>query len=548
MRLPFFLSENLQRSHGGQPFSKAPSLSRLALATSLALFAASAAQAQSLGQLVEQARGFDAQWQAQQADARATQSRADQARAGLLPSVGLQAGANRTHVELNSSYPYSTLPGSVNNSQQNLQISAQQPLYRPANKIAYEQGQRSLDIAQAQLTAAEQNLLIRVSQAYFDVLAAQDSLTVAAAQKKAIAQQLKFAQRNFEVGAATITDAREAQARFDLVTAQEVAAQNDLQVKQVALDQLVGRVGIEPLPLAQPVQLAALMPADMQSWVNQALAQQPQIRQAQVALDIAQLETKKAEAGHKPTVDLQAAYVVNRYPDGSMTPQVPFNYRSNAANIGVVMNVPLFAGFAIQNRVQETIALEEKARAQLADAQRRTEQNVRTAFLGVQSAQAQVNALETALASSESALEANQLGYEVGVRINIDVLNAQAQVYQTRRDLALARYQLLTGRLKLRQAAGVLNDADIAATEALLLPQGSQFASTAAATTAAADAAPVIAPAIAPMKASIKAPVMAPMKAPVTATPSPAKPANPVSAAKSASPAAKPASSASPAR
>ena len=197
------------------------------------------------------------------------------------------------------------------------------------------------------------------------------------------------------------------------------------------------------------------------------MASQPQLRQAQLALDIAQLDTKKAETGHKPTVDLQAGYAVNRYPNGFMTPSLPAGTRTNAAQIGVVMNMPLFAGFAVQNRIKETLALEDKARAQLDDARRNVEQGTRTAFLGVQSGQAQVKALEAALASSQSALEANRMGYDVGVRINIDVLNAQSQVYQTERDLATARYQVLLGQLKLRQAAGVLTDDDLRMIDAL---------------------------------------------------------------------------------
>ena len=426
-----------------------------------------ATQAQSLSELVAQARGYDASWQAQQADARAAASRADQAMSGLLPSVGLSAGANRSHVDIHTSVPIPGMAGSVNTTQQNLQLSAQQPLYRPANKIAYEQGQRGVDVAQAQLDSASQNLIVRVAQAYFDVLAAQDSVQVAQAQKQAISTQLEMAKRNFEVGTATITDSREAQARFDLVTAQEIAAQNDLQVKRVALDQLVGRVGIQPTPLAAPLTLPQVAPDNVQSWVDTALLSQPQLRQAQLALDIAKLDTQKAETGHKPTVDLQAGYVVNRYPNGSMTPAIPLSYRTNAAQIGVVMNMPLFAGFAVQNRIKETVALEEKARAQLDDARRNVEQATRTAFLGVQSGQAQVKALEAALASSQSALEANKMGYEVGVRINIDVLNAQSQVYQTERDLANARYQVLLGQLKLRQAAGVLTDDDLRMIDAL---------------------------------------------------------------------------------
>lgn len=428
-------------------------------------------QAQSLSELVAQARGYDASWQAQQADARAAASRADQARSGLLPSVGMSAGVNRTHTDIDMPATRTTpaLDYGVNNTVQNLQLTAQQPLYRPANKIAYEQGQRGMDVAQAQLDTASQNLIIRVAQAYFDVLAAQDSVQVAQSQKKAITTQLEMAKRNFEVGTATITDSHEAQARFDLVTAQEIAAQNDLQIKRVVLDQLVGRVGVQPTRLAAPLTLPKVDPDNVQSWVDTALATQPQIRQAQLALDIAKLDTQKAETGHKPTVDLQAGYVVNRYPNGYMTPSLPAGSRTNSAQIGVVMNVPLFAGFAVQNRIRETVALEEKSRAQLDDARRSVEQATRTAFLGVQSGQAQVKALEAALASSKSALDANKTGYEVGVRINIDVLNAQSQVFQTERDLANARYQVLLGQLKLRQASGVLSDDSLRSIDALTL-------------------------------------------------------------------------------
>lgn len=418
---------------------------------------------QSLSELVAKARGYDAPWQAQQAETQAAASRAEQARAGLLPSVGLQAGATTTRVDV------SVLPNTLRSPQQNVQLSAQQPLYRPANKIAYDQGQRGADAARAQLDSSEQSLLVRVAQAYFDVLGAQDSLAVVKTQKQAIAQQLEFARRNFEVGTATVTDSREAQARFDLAAAQEIAAENDVRVKRLALDQIVGFAGTRPRALAQPLQLPALAPADAQAWVDTALQSQPQLRQARLALDIAQLETRKAEAGHKPTVDLQAGYVVNRYPNGSVTPQIGSSYRTNAASVGVVMNLPLFAGFAVQNRIKETQALEDKARAQLDDAQRNVEQSTRTAFFGVQSGLAQVKALEAALASSQSALDANKLGYEVGVRINIDVLNAQSQLYQTQRDLALARYQVLLGQLKLRQAAGTLRDEDLRTIDALSL-------------------------------------------------------------------------------
>lgn len=439
------------------------------LSVSLAVGAACAAatlpaQAQSLSALVELARGYDAPWLAAQAQLQAAGSRAEQARAGLLPSAGLSGGVtySRTDVARRS------LPDvNVNGPTQTLGVVASQPLYRPANRIGFEQGQRGIDIAQAQLAGAEQDLLVRVSQAYFDVLAAQDTLAFVQAQKTAVAEQLAAARRNFEVGTATVTDEREAQARHDLVSAQEIAADNDLRVKRLALDQAVGRAGISPLPLAQPVQLPAVLPADVNAWVRTAEEQQPQVRQAAIALDVARLETAKAETGHLPTVDLQAGYNVQRTPNGTTTmPGV--HSRANVASVGVALNVPLFAGFAVQNRVKETLSLEDKARADLDNARRTVAQATRAAFFGVQSGLSQVRALQAAEASTQSALDANLLGYQVGVRINIDVLNAQSQLYQTKRDLAAARYSVLMGTLRLKQAAGTLTADDVAAVDALL--------------------------------------------------------------------------------
>lgn len=435
------------------------SLSILSLALGAALCAP--AQAQSLLELVESARTYDTAWQSARAQLDAAARKADQARAGLLPSAALTGGLTRSNVEL--SKPKIENTGTA----QTVGINASQPLYRPANRITLEQGQRGVDVAQAQLDAATQDLLVRVSQAYFDVLAAQDTLTFVQAQKAAVSEQLAAAKRNFEVGTTTVTDSREAQARYDLVIAQEIAAENDLRVKRLALDQLVGITGAKPQPLGLPVQLPSVVPDNLTTWVDTARDQQPGVRQAAIALDIARLETKKAETGHLPTVDLQAGYNVTRNLHGTITsPGV--TARSNAASVGVALNLPLFAGFAVQNRVKETLALETKAEADLETARRNVAQATRAAFYGVQSGQGQVQALEAAEASSQSALDANKLGYQVGVRINIDVLNAQSQLYQTKRDLAQARYNVLLGGLKLRQAAGTLSQQDIEAVNALL--------------------------------------------------------------------------------
>ncbi|MDM0104237.1 TolC family outer membrane protein [Variovorax sp. J22R24] len=428
-----------------------------ALATVFAAAIALPAHGQSLIELYDSARSYDATYQGARAQYDASLARAAQAKAGILPSVGLSANASATQQEL------STDNLTVNRGfpNQSAGINATQPLYRPANWAVYEQSKRQVNIAQATLTIAEQDLVVRVSQAYFDVLSAQDSLALVRAQKIAVAEQLASAKRNFEVGTSTITDSREAQARYDLVVAQEITAENDLQVKKIALDQLVGRPGTNPTPLAAPVVLPPVVPADMNAWVTQAEAVHPAIQQAELGLEVAKLEVDKAQAGHKPTLDAQLGYNATNNPQGTSTSTSTGRVRVNAASIGVVFNLPLFAGFATENRVKETLALEEQQRQILESTRRSVSQATRAAYLGLISGAGQVKALEAAEASSQSALDANRLGYQVGVRINIDVLNSQSQLFQTKRDLAVARYNVLVGNLKLRQANGTLTSDDL---------------------------------------------------------------------------------------
>ena len=417
-------------------------------------------QAQSLVELYESARAFDASYLSARLQYDANLARAAQSRAGILPSAGLAAGASRSNFESNS--PVSERSFNT----QTATLSASQPLYRPANWASYEQGKKQLELARAQLDAAEQDLIVRSSQTYFDVLASQDGLTFVQAQKAAVQEQLAFAKRNFEVGTSTITDTREAQARYDLVVAQEIAAENDLRIKKIALDQLVGQSETRPRGLQLPLALPPVVPNDVSAWVQQAEEHHPGIRQARSNLELADLEVSKAEAGHKPTLDVTASYNVTRNPSGTV--QIASASRTNNASLGLVFNLPLFAGFATQNRIRETQALEDKARSDLEGTRRAVAQNTRTAFFGMVSGQGQVKALEAAELSSQSALEANRLGYQVGVRINIDVLNSQSQLFQTKRDLARARYDVLVGGLRLRQANGTLKAQDLLPIDALL--------------------------------------------------------------------------------
>ena len=431
----------------------------LPLTLSLAAFLTGHAQAQSLVQLYEAAKGYDAAFKSAQAQYQANLSKAEQAKAFLRPTAGLGATVsesdfnNLTSTNVDARYGTRTAT-----------LSASQPLFRPANMAGYQQGMKQVGLAQAQLKAAEQELIVRVSQAYFEVLTAQESLAFVKAQKTAVSEQLAAAKRNFEVGTSTITDTREAQARFDLVTAQEIAAENDLRVKKLALDQSVGTPNTQPVPLKSGANLSAAVTGSADTWAQQAVEQSPSIEQARIGLEVAQLETEKAKAGHMPTLDLTASYGGTRFRNGNLTSRVD----NNTATIGLSFNLPLYAGHATQNRIQETVALEEKARNDLEGAQRTVAQATRTAYFGVQSGLGQVKALEAAEASSQSALDANKLGYQVGVRINIDVLNSQSQLFQTKRDLAKARYDVLLGQMKLRQAAGVLKVEDVQSISNLL--------------------------------------------------------------------------------
>ena len=420
------------------------------------------AQAQSLLDLYQSARNYDATYQAAKAQFDATIARGEQSLGGIYPSANFSASATQTSQA--SDLP--VLNGMSYNAQAGT-ISVTQPLYRPANWASYLQGKKQQELAQAQLTAAEQDLIIRISQAYFDVLAAADNGEYVRSLKAATAEQLASAKRNFEVGSATIIDTRDAQAKYDLVLAQELAADNDLRVKSLALDQIAGKEGSKPKPLLTPVALGHLLPDDVSQWVTLSETSNPTLAQLQTALDVAKLETEKAEAGHKPTLDLTGSYTASNN-TGSMT--IPTAFTLNATTIGLVFNVPLFAGYSIQNRVKETLALEEKARNDLEAARRNVAQATRAAFFGVKTGLSQVLAYEAAEASSQSALESNQLGYRVGVKVNIDVLNAQSQLYSTKAQLSKARYDVLVGELKLRQSVGTLAMDDLQPINAQLAP------------------------------------------------------------------------------
>jgi len=386
-----------------------------------------------------------------------------QGRALLMPSVNL-TGTNSM-----SDTNYST--GSIDfngarsyNSNYGVQLS--QPLFRWQNWQQFEQGKLLVSASEAQFGQARLDLMIRVSQAYFDVLSAQDTLESVQANKTAITEQLAFAKRNFEVGTTTITDQHEAQARYDLAVAQEFAAQNDLEIKRSTLQQIIGHEPASLMPLRKGVQLTAPEPLNINDWVSAAEHNNYGVVGAQINQEIAKRTISINRAGHMPTLDLVAN--VNRASNSAIPVMQQPAFISDSKSVGIQLNVPLFSGFAVTSKVREAIALEDKAGNDYEAARRSAALAARQAYLGVNSGLAQVKAYEQAEISSQSSLQSNKLGYEVGVRINIDVLNAQQQLYTTQQNLAKARYDTIMNGLRLKSASAALKEEDLVQVNTLL--------------------------------------------------------------------------------
>ena len=458
-------------------FSKPLTLLPLVLAMGLA----STAQAQSLMALYRAAQGYDSAYQAAQAQFTATSAKVDQAQALYAPSVNFQAGLKRGWEQGGAKTDSTGLTGTSSTDSTSdkaqtdgtLGVQLSQPLYNRFNEVVITQAQRGVAIAEAAMRATGQDLMVRVSAAYFDVLASNDSLAFVRAQKAAVAEQLASAKRNFEVGTATITDTREAQARFDLVIAQEIAAENDLTIKKSLLNQQVGTTDAQPVGVRLPLVLPAVAGNEAE-WTASTEQNQAQVQSKRIELELAQLESAKSRASTAPSVALSAAVGKSIPWGGTSTSSTSTSSTGSSssgtstrpndgqsASVGVTLTIPLFTGRTLDAKLKETVSLEEKARNDLETVRRNALQTTRTAFYGVQSGMGQVKAFEAAEVSSQSALDANKLGYQVGVRINIDVLNSQSQLFDTKAKLAKARYDVLVGGLKLRQAAGTLAEAHL---------------------------------------------------------------------------------------
>ncbi len=401
---------------------------------------------------------------AQQASAEAE----PQARSALLPNVSLSAGVNTTNYRFLSDdqNPQTGVPSFTRTFTSwgpTLQLAL--PLYRAQLWESLSQSRLIVQQGEAQFAQAREDLVVRVAQAYFDVLASNDALAAIQANKQAISEQLAQARREFEVGTKTIVDTHEAKARYDLALAQEQVALGDLIVKKSTLRAIVGHDTGELATLSETPALVPPRPANIETWARSAEQANYAVLAARAASEAAHHATQVARDAYRPTLDLTGSVQWQR---STATSLYGFGNTVTASGVGIVATVPLFTGGMLQSRIREAKADEFKAEQDLEAARRNASQSARQAYTGTDYGLAQVRALESAEVSAKSQLDSTRVGYQVGVRINLDVLNANTQLFNTQRDLKKARYDFLVNGLRLKAATGTLEDGDVRAVNALL--------------------------------------------------------------------------------
>lgn len=437
---------------------------RLIAGALAALATIPAAWADDLLSVYREAQSNDATFAAARFALEAGREQINQAKSQLLPSVGLAAKANQIVGAYDPGHAEPMLGIAKRNyhgTSSNLAVQATQPLYRPQNNVVVDQANSAVSLAELQYKGAGQQLILRVAQAYLDVLQARDAVTTATAQKEAFSEQLAQAKKRFQVGVATITDTYEAQSRYDLTSAQEIAARNDLIIKTNALTQLTGKqpgwlASVDPkMKPQQP------SPASLDSWLQKALSSNVQLQAQAEQEKVARYEVQRNKDAHKPTLDLVGS-VGNTWDMNGIAKNGGTDQTRNGS-IGLQFSMPLYTGGGLSSKDREAAAKYEQAKMETEAKRREIEQQTKSAYLGMTNGAAQVNALEQALVSSQSQLDATKTGQQVGVRTNVDVLNAQQQFYESRLNLQKARYAYLLASLQLAAAAGELSDSHLQA-------------------------------------------------------------------------------------
>jgi outer membrane protein/protease secretion system outer membrane protein len=409
----------------------------------------------------------DASIRAARAGAQASRERLPQARAQLLPNVTLSAG--RSYNDLTSEgrnilgQPSRT---EANYYSGNQTLTIRQSLYRPFQRAQVRQAEAQVEDANAALERDEQSLVVRVGEAYFEALLAEDQLALILSQKTTYTTQLDAARKSLAAGSGTRTDVDEAQARLDMTTAQELEARQNQNFTRHRIEVLTGQrldvlaqLDVERFVPQSP------LPELVDAWIERAEQASPELQSLRAQMEAARQEIEKAKAGHKPTLDVVAQWA--RTNSDSVT---SVNSRYDNKTLGLQLSVPLYAGGYVNSTVRQAVAALERAQEMLEAARRDLGVRVHREFRGVTEGVLRIRALEQAVRSAEQAVQSNQRSFQAGFRTTLDVLNAEQQKITAQRDLAQARYLYLVSRLRLQALAGDDRLTSVAEVNSWLMP------------------------------------------------------------------------------
>lgn len=431
--------------------------------------ASGAAHSASLLEVYQQALQSDPRIHEAEARRLAALEAEPQARGLLLPQIGFAGDWTKTEsagtsIGENADGSFAPFNSESRSEVTRWQFSLRQTLFRWDQIVGLRRADKIVARAEADREAAQQDLIVRVSQRYFDVLAAEDRLTSIHADRQAIARQLEQAKQRFDVGLIAITAVQESQAAYDQAVASEIGAKRSLATAREFLREITAEhvstlsAPGDDFPLQDP------SPLDEASWIDLALSQNLALVSSRLDEELARDEISFRRNGHYPTIELiansgESDTEADRSVDSS--PFFPADSNGKSDSIGIQVSVPLFAGGGTNSRVREAVYLHRASREQLHRVTRETERQTRDAYLGVLSEISRVKALEQAVASSTTALEATQAGFDVGTRTIVDVLDSQFALYAAITNYYQSRYDYIQNTLRLKQAAGALQVQDL---------------------------------------------------------------------------------------
>ncbi len=415
------------------------------------------AYALDLLQSVTQGQQYDADFQSANFEYQSILESRPQIKSALLPQINLDIFYTKSKQEVrNSSRPALIPNDSYDVDTDGYQLSLNQAIYQHGLYLKLEQADLNIAKASVEFEAQKQALLLRIAKAYFDVLAARDNIKFTGSEKQAIEQQLNQAQQRFNAGLNAITDVKEAQARYDIAIANEIAAQNQLTIAKEALQLQIGEMPSPLNSLSDKIPLLSPEPDNMGEWVLTASQNNPALKAAQYALQTAQKQVDISNADHYPSLGLSAQRSFSSPNNSSFVVRDSID-----TSVTLNLNIPIYSGGNTSAKKRQAISNKSKAQAQLNKIKRQTTQQCRNSFLGIRSSIARVRALKRALESTQIAYQATQTGFDAGIRTSVEVLTALQSQYRAEKDYAQARYDYIIQLLGLKQAAGILSMSDI---------------------------------------------------------------------------------------